>query len=243
MLIVDYDPETAGRSNVWTDVSIDVTVGSDTETFTVTTERNRLSVWLALIDWYESPSRAWYPSSGTALAWYQTTTGGPDFYKVTAFPFPLLGVDSISVSAAWIELMAADDGPEPPDSLWPDSGVDLQRWRRQIPKGNGGASGAALAGVLGERRTAIRAVLDATDMTGIGELLRVADSPRMAWVLQLSTGPHPLIASPPNHSATVALGTWRRVALGEVKIQRTGLHLWSLEAEVGGDALGLPEGP
>lgn len=240
MLIVDYDPAAAGRSNVWTDASIDVTVGADTETFAVTTERNRLSVWLSLIDWYESASRAWYPSAGTALAWYQTTTGGAG-YRIVRFPFPLLGVDATSTSAAWDELMADQDGPEPPDSLWPDSGVDLQRWRRQIPKGNGGAAGAALAGVLGDRRTTIRAVLDATNMTGIGELLRAADSPRMAWVLQLSTGPHQLIDSPPSSDLTVALGTWRRVALGEVKIQRTGLHLWALEAEVGGDALGLLE--
>lgn len=236
MLIVDYDPAAAGRSNVWTDVSIDVTVGADTETFAVTTERNRLSVWLSLIDWYESASRAWYPSAGTALAWYQTTTGTL-FYRVPSFYFPLFGVDNVATNAAWNELMAADDGPEPPDGLWPDSGIDLQRWRRQIPKGDGAASGAALGGVLGERRTSIRAVLDQLEVDGLQALLAAADSPRMAWVLQRSTG-YVAVGQP-----RPALGTWRRVALGEVRIQRAGLHLWALEAEVGGDALGLPEGP
>lgn len=212
----------------WSTVGADVTVGVDTETWTLSAGiRDAYGAAMDLVAWYNDGARAWSdtmtmtPTDGFAT----TAVNGTRLQGwLPVFTAPLL--DTITGTAAFDALL---QGELAVGTSWPKGDWDLQLWERRGAGGDACALGAARAAVTGTgfRQMTLRATLTLGDLEQLQIILAAARNPRRGWVLQQSRG------------------IWRQVELGPVRIQDAALAIWTAEIEAAGVAsniLGL-EGP
>lgn len=224
MLSLEFDPARLGLTETWAAAEVDVTVGMDTETFSLPAGiTDAYSAYTALAAWVSDGARPWAPLAAE-VTWTDSTSGN----GVPCVQFGLSAVDSLARNADWLALADSVEVAAA-TTIRPELGFTLQEWLPQGPRGDGTAKGATRDTVptFGDYRWTAEAVMSRTTLDGLTALLYAATSPRRGWVLQQSTGP----------TGPDQWGTWRQCAIGEVTVDRAGPRLWRVSMQLGGAAL------
>lgn len=227
MLALEFDPTRLGLTETWAAASVDVTVGLDTETFSLPAGiTDAYSAYAALVEWMADPARLWAPMS-VELTW--TSESSDNGIPVVQFwPSNINELDDFSPNADWRALTQGVDNPVAV-TIRPELGWTLQEWVPRGLRGDGTAKGATRDSVpvWGDLRWTAEAVMTRATLDAFTALLYAATSPRRGWVLQQSTGP----------SGIDQWGIWRQAAIGAVTVSREGARLYRVAMELSGAAL------
>lgn len=203
--------DTTGYTDAW---SVDVTVGSDTETFSGS-GTTALEAVQALLDWLADEARAWYPMQWDATLTKDAAAGavlsvtGSDAWTWEADGDNPLGIPTTAPSAA-TTLTAA----EPAEGTWCPSALSLTGRQAAARTGDAGSGVAVMRGTPGTTHLAPRLEAVATPVeTGrLSECLAVLANPRVCHVQDR--------------------GVWRTLALGRVSRQAAGTMHYRLSLDV-----------
>lgn len=224
MLTLEFDPTRLGLTETWAAASVDVTVGLDTETFSLPAGiTDAYSAYAALVEWINDGARPW-ALLDAELTWTNGTSGT----NIGCVQFGVTGVDTLAKNADWSGLADSSEVAAT-TTIRPELGWTLQEWVPRGLRGDGTAKGATRDSVpvWGDLRWTAEAVMSRATLDAFTALLYAATSPRRGWVLQQSAGP----AGPDQW------GIWRQAAIGNVTVSRQGALLYRVAMELSGAAL------
>lgn len=200
------------------------TVGANTRTYTNDAgDNSAYDAMVAMLAWLNAAARPWFGAITFAWSVAQATGGGAFTLTATA-NFTLVASAGMTTatglpSAAATQTIA---GTVASGTIWPDSGVKLRQYLRQLPAGSGAAVGSFLGAVpgLAPYRPRVQAIGSRSDAARWHEQLANAASPRRGWVYQDD------------------VGVYRQVALGQEKIDRADArNAYNLHLEAAGEAI------
>lgn len=200
------------------------TVGANTRTYTNSADDNSAyDAMVAMLGWLNSAARPWFGAITFAWVVGQATGGGAFTLTATA-NFTLVAAAAMTTAVGLPSAAATQSiaGTVASGTIWPDSGVKMRQWLRQLPAGDGAAVGAFLGAPPGTApyRPTVQAIGSRSDAARWHEQLAIAASPRRGWIYQDD------------------VGAYRQVALGAEKVDRSDpRNAYQLAIEVAGEAV------
>ena len=226
----------------WAAAQVTVTVGVGVGVWTCGAASNSaVDALNDLCTWANDAARPWFGLALFSWSWArQSSTGGAILkvknsggvwsYAPNAAAIILLG---IAAAGPVLEVVGADAAAAT-WAPWPDGQLPVALAGLYHDKATGQASGVGtvrpVVPVYSPWAGRVRAVVQASDLRRLPDVLQAASHPRRAWLRLSSVQLVSEYVVPP-----IGAG-WLLLALGAVSRSRQGVGLWAVELELGGEA-------